>query len=83
MLLLLSMVLPFLALVVLWFVFRGQFARHKKIARVTLPFFFCMAAAIALVMVFPQLALFLPRLLLPFAPLRLARLILALHLRNG
>lgn len=34
---LLSMVLPFLALVVLWFVFRGQFARHKKIARVTLP----------------------------------------------
>jgi putative membrane protein len=34
---LLSMVLPFLALTVLWFVFRGQFARHKKIARVTLP----------------------------------------------
>lgn len=34
---LLSMVLPFLALTVLWFVFRGQFARHKKIARITLP----------------------------------------------
>lgn len=34
---LLSMVLPFLALTVLWFVFRGQFARHKRIARVTLP----------------------------------------------
>lgn len=34
---LLSMVLPFLVLVVLWFVVRGSFARHKKIARVALP----------------------------------------------
>jgi putative membrane protein len=34
---LLSMILPFLALTVLWFVFRGQFARHKRIARITLP----------------------------------------------
>ena len=33
----LSMVLPFLAMVVLWFAFRGRFDRHRKIARVTLP----------------------------------------------
>lgn len=34
---LLSMVLPFLALTVLWFAYRGQFNRHRRIARVTLP----------------------------------------------
>lgn len=34
---LLSMVLPFLALLVLWLAFRRNFARHKQIARVTLP----------------------------------------------
>ena len=34
---LLSMILPFLALIVLWLAFRGNFARHRRIARVTLP----------------------------------------------
>lgn len=34
---LLSMILPFLALVVLWFALRGQFTRHRRLARVTLP----------------------------------------------
>ena len=33
----LSMVLPFLALLVVWLAFRKSFARHKKLARVTLP----------------------------------------------
>jgi putative membrane protein len=34
---LLSMVLPFLALIVVWLAWRGNFLRHKRLARVTLP----------------------------------------------
>lgn len=34
---LLSMILPFLALVVLWLALRGNFAKHRRLARVTLP----------------------------------------------
>jgi len=34
---LLSMILPFLALTVVWFAFCGNFAKHRRIARITLP----------------------------------------------
>jgi C4-dicarboxylate transporter, DctM subunit len=47
------------------FVLQGMTGREISwIARVTLPFFFCMAAAIVLVTVFPQIITALPRLLM-------------------
>ena len=50
----LSMILPFLALVVLWRAFRGDFGKHKRIARVTLPIW--LYVSITGVLIFVMLA---------------------------
>lgn len=50
----LSMVLPFLALIVLWLAFRGNFARHRRVARVTLPIW--LYVSVTGVLIFAMLA---------------------------
>ena len=51
---LLSMILPFLALLVLWRAFRGDFAKHRRIARVTLPIW--LYVSVTGVLIFAMLA---------------------------